>query len=411
MRGFNRFLKESGRINPNRIPFYLHWVSRYLLFLGHGRDPLQCREEISVFLRELSKTQEQWQVNQAKEAIRLYLYFLSSSKKLANPSGEEAARRWDKLIAETVRALRLKHRSIRTERSYLHWIHRFRHWSNGRSPQDLGAQDVRDFMSHLAVDMRVSSSTQNQAFNAILFFFRNALDRDMGKIRDAIRALPRRRLPVVLTGQEVLRLFEQLEGRHLLAARLIYGCGLRVMECVRLRVQDLDFERSALTVRAAKMDKDRQTILPESIKDDLMVHLEAVYRLFQKDREDGLDGVWLPDALERKYPNAGKQWEWYWLFPSSSCSLDPRTRIVRRHHMHPSTIQKSIRQAALRAGITKRVSVHTLRHSFATHLLEHGTDIRTIQQLLGHSSLQSTMIYTHVAGKNLLGVRSPLDQF
>lgn len=341
--------------------------------------------------------------------MRLFLYYLSRGKGDRLVFGSNCETKWKQTESRLIEVLRLKHRSIRTEKSYLQWFWMFRRWCGERAPESLGKEDVRDFMSYLAVERGVSSSTQSQAFSALLFLFRHVLDEEISEIRDAVRALPRRRLPVVLTPQEVLRLLDHLRGENLLMAKLIYGCGLRIMECMRLRVQDIDFERNALTVRAGKQDKDRETLLPESIKDELQAHLEKVYRLYQKDRADGIDGVWLPDALERKYPNAGKEWGWFWVFPSRSLSVDPRSRRIRRHHIHPSTLQKQIRKAAAEAAIPKRVSAHTLRHSFATHLLERGTDIRTIQQLLGHSSLQSTMIYTHVAGKNLLGVQSPLD--
>ncbi|MBW2124025.1 MAG: integron integrase [Deltaproteobacteria bacterium] len=409
LKRFDRFLARQSLVPQKRRPYYVGWVSRFLQFLGDGDDPVSLREEIGPFLKEMGKSHEEWQVQQARDATRLFLYYLSREGRDRDGSGADSDARWEEVGSRLVRALRLKQRSIKTEKSYLHWFWTFRRWCGDRLPESLKADDVRDFMSYLAVERRISSSTQSQAFNALVFLFRHVLDQELGEIRDAVRALPRRRLPVVLTRQEVLRLFDHLGGVNLLMAKLIYGSGLRVAECMGLRVKDIDFERSAVTIRRGKQNKDRQTILPEAVKDELQSHLEGVYRLYQKDRADGIDGVWLPDALERKYPNAGKQWEWYWVFPSSSLSVDPRSRRIRRHHLHPSTLQKQIRQAALKAGITKGVSVHTLRHSFATHLLERGTDIRTIQELLGHSSLQTTMIYTHVAGKNLLGVQSPLD--
>jgi integron integrase len=263
-------------------------------------------------------------------------------------------------------------------------------------------------MTHLAVERRVAASTQNQAFNAILFLFRHVLDKPIDNIGEAIRAKRKRRLPVVLTKPEIKSLFEQMSGLNLLMAKTIYGCGLRLRECMNMRIKDIDFYRMAVTVHG-KGDKDRETVLPESIKDPLKNHIESVRKIYKKDRGNDLPGVRLPNTLERKFPSAGKEWAWFWLFPSSSISMDPVSKIVRRHHVHPSNLQKNIKIAASRAKIHKRVTVHALRHSFATHLLENGQDIRTIQDLLGHSSLQTTMIYTHVVSKNKLGIISPLD--
>lgn len=213
----------------------------------------------------------------------------------------------------------------------------------------------------------------------------------------------------MLTVQEVHRLFDHIEGTLLLMAKIIYGGGLRISECIRLRIKDLDFERSSVIIRSGKGDKDRETIFPESIKDDFRYHIDCTRIIYEKDREQDIAGVYLPNALERKYTGASKSWEWYWIFPSYNLSVDPRANCIRRHHVHQSSLQHAIKTAAQKAGIAKQVNVHTLRHSFATHLLENGYDIRTIQELLGHSNVQTTMIYTHVAQKNRLGVKSPLD--
>lgn len=227
---------------------------------------------------------------------------------------------------------------------------------------------------------------------------------------NTVRAIYKRRLPVVLTIKEVHSIFDKLSGINRLMAMLIYGCGLRLQECLSLRIKDVDIEQGILMVRAGKGDKDRSTILPELLKDDLIRHIAETRSLYDSDRKRDMNGVYLPGALEKKYPNAGKEWGWFWLFPSKSIFVDPRTYIVRRHHVHPASLQKAFKAASAKAGITKQASVHTLRHSFATHLLENGYDIRTIQELLGHRNLQTTMIYTHVAKKNVLGVRSPLDK-
>lgn len=259
------------------------------------------------------------------------------------------------------------------------------------------------------MERKVAASTQNQAFNAILFLFRHTLDKDIENIADAVRAKRTRRLPVVLTRSEIDRLFQKMQGVNLLMARIIYGCGLRLAECVKLRIKDIDFEREALTVRNGKGDKDRETVLPGSLVKDLEIHLKKTRSVYDADRKSNAPGVMLPGALERKLPNGGKEWAWFWVFPSYKNSIDPQTRIVRRHHVHHSNLQKSIKAAGKNADITKRITVHTLRHRFATHMLDNGYDIRTIQDLLGHTDLRTTMIYTHVVRKNRHGVKSPLD--
>ncbi|MBU4318142.1 MAG: integron integrase [Proteobacteria bacterium] len=265
------------------------------------------------------------------------------------------------------------------------------------------------FLSYLAVERNVAKATQNQAFNAILFFYRHVLEKEVGSIASAVRAKRGTRLPVVLSRDEVTRLINHLSGVPGLMAKILYGSGLRLNECTRLRIQDLDFERNTIIVRGAKGDKERETIFPEEIVDDVKSHLEKTRLAFEADRKATVPGVHLPGALDRKYPNAAKQWIWYWVFPSGKLSVDPRSKLIRRHHISPDFIQKAIKKASDATALSKKVTTHTLRHSFATHLLEDGYDIRTIQQLLGHADLETTMIYTHVAKKNMLGVRSPLD--
>ena len=301
------------------------------------------------------------------------------------------------------------HRSYHTERAYLSWLRRFYRFTGGKPPLKLEKEDVKDFMTSLAVEQNVSASSQNQAFNAVLFLFRHVLDKDMGNIGEAIRAKRKQRLPVVLVRSEMDRLFEQMRGLNLLMARMIYGCGLRLAECVKLRVKDVDFERNAVTIRSGKGDKDMETVLPITIKAALEEHLEDVRRIYDEDRQRGANGVMLPKGLDRKYPNAGKEWSWFWIFPSRRESYDPRSHILRRHHVYPGNLQRAIKSAGQKAEIPKRITVHTLRHSFATHLLESGYDIRTNQDLLGHTDLRTTMIYTHVISKNRHGVVSPLD--
>jgi len=305
--------------------------------------------------------------------------------------------------------LRLLHRSYRTEQAYIGWVRQLYRFTKRRSPYSLESKDVKDFMTYLAVERNVAISTQNQAFNSILFLFRYVLDKKIDDISEAVRAKGNRRLPVVLSKQEIGRLFEHMSGLYLLMAKIIYGCGLRLRECLQLRIKDIDFERNAVTIRSGKGDKDRETVLPESIKEKLREHLKKARKIFEKDRKNNVPGVQLPHAFERKSPNAGKEWAWFWVFPSSKLSIDPLMKIVRRHHLYSDVLQRHIRHAGITAKIPKRITVHTLRHSFATHLLEKGYDIRTIQDLLGHSDLNTTMIYTHVMSKNKLGITSPLD--
>lgn len=274
---------------------------------------------------------------------------------------------------------------------------------------EMGPTQVRAFLTHLAVNHRVSASTQNQALNAIVFMYRNVVGRDPGEIGAFGRAKRPKRLPTVLTRDEVKRVLAHLEGTYGLMARLLYGTGMRLMECVRLRIKDVDFTRGTITVRSGKGDKDRTTILPESIREQLEAHIERLCGLFAKDREANLRGVELPQALEVKSPNAGISWAWQWVFPARGVSRDPRSGIVRRHHLLEDGLQRAMKRAVQLAKLSKPASCHTLRHSFATHLLESGTDIRTVQDLLGHSDVSRTQIYTHVMAKPGLGVRSPLD--
>jgi integron integrase len=368
------------------------------------------QNEIDGYLKNLSKHCEEWQVTQASDAIHLYLFHLRRGSVESGWRNAQPDEAWKAASDEIVRMLRLRRRSLSTERIYLVWLRSFYRFVKGKSPASLNNTDVKDFMIHLAANKKVAPSTQNQAFNAILFFYRFVLDQQIDDLQGVIRAPRRRRLPVVLTKQEVNAVFGHMRETNLLMAKTIYGCGLRLTECLKLRIKDVDFNRSRLTVMAGKGDKDRITILPESIKPALDAHIKLLWALYLKDQKMNVPGVELPYALERKYPKAGQEWPWQWVFPARSLSVDPRSKIVRRHHLHPSNLQKHLKKAAKGAGIHKRVTVHTLRHSFATHLLEDGYDIRTIQELLGHSSVKTTMVYTHVATKNLMGVKSPLDQ-
>jgi integron integrase len=314
-----------------------------------------------------------------------------------------------RLLDEVRDRLRLKHYSLRTEQSYVDWIKRYIWFHDKRHPLDLGPREVEAFLTDLAIARKVSASTQNQALAALLFLYKQVMGIDLPWLDDVVRAKKPQRLPVVLTVAEVQRLLAHLDGSHGLMARLLYGTGMRLMECVRLRVKDVNFERNEIIVRDGKGGKDRVTMLPASLAGPLREHLKRVRMLFEQDRAEDAPGVYLPDALERKYPNAGKEWGWFWVFPSRSIATDPRTGIVRRHHAHEQALQRAIKKAVSAAGIAKPASTHTLRHSFATHLLQSGYDIRTVQELLGHSDVSTTMIYTHVLNRGGRGVESPLD--
>ena len=312
------------------------------------------------------------------------------------------------LIQRYREELQARRYARRTVSSYEQWLRRFLRFHGMRHPREMGSNEVNAFLSHLAVERKVSASTQNQALSALLFLYRELLERDLD-LEKLVRAHTPRRLPVVLTTEEVRSVLQRLEGSDALVAGLLYGSGLRLMEALRLRVHDLDFNRHELTVRNGKGGKDRRTLLPERLAKELRNHLDEVRKIHNQDLIDGWGRVALPFALARKYPNAAVEWGWQWVFPQQRRWQDPTSGEQGRHHLDPSLIQKSVRRAVLAAGISKPASCHTLRHSFATHLLERGQDIRTIQELLGHSDLKTTMIYTHVLNRRPMGVASPAD--
>lgn len=305
--------------------------------------------------------------------------------------------------------LRLRHYSLRTEDAYLGWIRRFILFHGKRHPREMGPEEVTAFLSHLARSDHVAAATQNQALAALLFLYKEVLGVELPWLTAIERAKKPRRLPVVLSRDEVNRLISRLEGTHALMSRVLYGTGMRLMECVRLRVKDVDFDHREITVRDGKGGKDRMTMLPDQLVGPLRDQLHKSRVLFSEDRRRHLPGVCLPNALEKKYPNAGKEWGWQWVFPARELSVDPRTGIRRRHHTHEQALQRAIKRAAQAAGIAKPATTHSLRHSFATHLLKAGYDIRTVQELLGHADVATTMIYTHVLNRGGRGVRSPLD--
>ena len=314
-----------------------------------------------------------------------------------------------RLLDQMRNVLRLKHMSFRTEEAYIHWVKRFILFHDKRHPKDISAQEIRDFLTHLAVHDHVAASTQNGALNAVLFLYRHVLKLPLPALQDIERAKRPRRVPTVFAREEVQAVLAQLSGMPRLMANLLYGAGLRLMECVRLRVKDVDFAYHQITVRDGKGAQDRVTMLPQSVEAALQRHLTKVKVLHEEELLEGYGEVYLPYAFARKDPEAGKAWVWQYVFPAAKRSLDPRAGIVRRHHVSETVLQKAVKDAIQRAGIQKRGSCHTLRHSFATHLLENGYDIRTVQELLGHKDDSTTMVYTHVLQRGGKAVRSPLD--
>lgn len=319
-----------------------------------------------------------------------------------------------RLLDQLRECLRYRHYSLNTEKSYVYWVRFFVRWSaraSGamRHPRDMGAADVQAFLTMLASERHVSSSTHNQALSALLFLYRDVLNTELPWMQDIQRPQQPKRIPSVLTQAEVGALLAQMQGTEALLARLLYGTGMRLMEGIRLRVKDVDFDRKVIVVRQAKGNKDRVVMLPHSLLDTLRQQLLHARAVWEKDRQTDQAGVEVPDALEVKYPKVGHSWGWFWLFPAQGTSVDPRSGVIRRHHVFEERLQRAIKRATPLAGIAKQVSVHTLRHSFATHLLQSGTDIRTVQELLGHSDVSTTMIYTHVLKVAAGGTSSPLD--
>jgi len=314
-----------------------------------------------------------------------------------------------RLMDQVRKRLRVKHYSIRTEQAYTDWIKRFILFHGKRHPETLGAEEIEGFLTHLAVQGKVAAATQNQAKSALLFLYREVLGEKLPWLDNVTQAKVPERVPVVLTVEEARAVLGRLSGSHWLVASLLYGAGLRLMEALRLRVKDVEFMRHEIVVREGKGFKDRVTMLPDSVVSPLKLHLAKVKALHQEDLANGRGEVYLPFALDKKYPNAKYEWGWSYIFPSAKLSVDPRSGVTRRHHLDEKGIQRAMKQAVRDAGIVKLATPHTLRHSFATHLLQSGYDIRTVQELLGHKDVSTTMIYTHVLNRGGKGVRSPLD--
>ncbi len=431
----------ANRVPVKHVKWYVWWAKRFIKAVGDDLSGV-TPQQVNDFLRKLhgGEGREAWQIEQAAEALRLLFAHLpghsllsSWQKEIFLPTvpdkavgqddagNQQAMALFSELldkqvsiaqpdILELVRnASRLRHYSRRTEQSYEGWIKRFLYNNPHRKLSRLGAGEVRSFLEYLAREKKVAASTQNQALNALVFFFDQVLGKAVGDIGAFAHAKRSKRLPVVLSVNEVKLMFSHLAGVHLLMAGMLYGSGLRLMECMRLRVMDVDFDRQELLVRDGKGKKDRVTILPGRYQGALKAHLNQVKSIHDRALSLGNGNVYLPEALARKYPGASKEWGWQYVFPASRAMVVAESGLVLRHHLHESVLQRAVKEASSRAGIAKKVSSHVLRHSFATHMLESGYDIRTIQELLGHSDVSTTMIYTHVLNKGGKGVRSPLD--
>jgi len=386
-------LRANKNIQSQHIPYYLRWIE---LFKKH-------KENWEIFEKAIEDFQP-WQRKQAINAAAIYQSY--SNAATSRNALQMTSKELEFQLRKTIRFMGL---SYRTEKAYLHWGKRFYDYCTSAGITLEEQDSATRFLSHLSISRDVSRNTQNQAFNGILFLFRNIFHKSLDDLSRVHRAKVKKRLPVVLSKDEVNKVIFHLPKKFKLPTAIIYGGGLRLTECLSLRVKDLDFENNTITVRSGKGDKDRQTLLPESIIPTLQSHLLKIKEIYNEDRSRNLPGLDLPGRLGKKYPNAGKSWHWFWVFPSPKLSFDPYTEVRRRFHLYDTTLQRSFHKAVIASEIQKNASIHTLRHSFATHLVEAGYDIRTIQELLGHSNVQTTMIYTHVAKKNKLSVQSPLD--
>jgi integron integrase len=439
---YNEALSRKG-VREDLWVWHRKWVKDFL-------DGIDCAEatgasDIQEYLDRLSTMEriEGWQVRQASESLKIWFQDVvaadwASNWKMrvsaADSRSREIQRRSDKELGklarkydgrtdegklpekyeEFVREFRGKCRkenlALRTEHTYCQWVERLLIFSTPGEARDLTLKDAHSFLDYLAVKRRIAGSTQNQALSALLFLYRSMLGfKDLGELRGIRRGGARTKLPLVLSKSEVDRLLNELEGERWLMASLLYGAGLRLMECIRLRVQDIDLERSQIMIRQGKGRKDRVSVLPGRLIEPIKEQLNMVKVLFDQDRANRVEGVFLPEEVAHKTPNAGRDWPWQYVFPHRKLSTDPRTGKIRRHHVIENTLQVAVKRAAEKAGLSKAVSCHTLRHSFATHLLESGADIRTVQELLGHSDVSTTMIYTHVLKRPGIAVKSPLD--
>ena len=412
MQSFSEYLHQRLGIPDDYVAFYSRWADLFRTHLQVSRAEGDNTGAINAFLAGQRSEMSEWQMRQAHKAIHLFIGYRERAEAVpfvaAHARALIPATRAE-VLHRLSEEIRLRHLAHRTEETYLGWATRFLAYADVGDPSKIGEKHLKAFLTHLAVVRKVSSSTQHQAFNALLFLFRSVLSVPVLDISSVVRARTAKPLPMVLSVAEVRKVIGKLGGVNRLMAVLIYGAGLRLGECLALRVKDIDFDRCSLVIRAGKGNKDRETVLPERVVDELRHHLQKARTVYERDRARQVNGVWIPPALTRKYAGAPTEWGWFWVFPSNRLSIDPESGTVRRYHVLPGTLQRAFKLAVARAGIAKNATIHTLRHSFATHLIEQGYDIRTIQELLGHSDVSTTMIYTHVAAKNKIGVQSPAN--
>lgn len=404
---------RAQKIPANQVQDYLKWLLFYLDFCAKYRHPPRDHDSMQPFLHKLaSKRQTPEQQEQAAASVSVY-YKLIAEWTSATAKGQATPIRhdpWEACYRRLKEETALRHYSPKTLGTYRSWIKQFQGWVDGKRPDEVDSADARGFLTHLAVDRHVAASTQNQAFNSLLFLFRHVLEREYDIGEKVVRARRTKYIPVVLSREEVERVTSRLRQPYKLIVNLLYGCGLRMSECLNLRIQELNFDQSIITVHDGKGGKDRTVPLPEALKTALREQIEDVEKLHHLDLEEGYDGVFMPTALDRKWPGAAKELTWQWLFPAPTITVVPGSKERRRYHLHESKLQKALREAVKRSGVKKRVTCHTFRHSFASHLLRANYDIRTIQQLLGHSDIRTTMIYTHtVRSRTVKEVASPLD--
>jgi integron integrase len=430
-------LLEKQNFNPNAIPWMIKWAQTFVRELGDKTIEEAGPEDVRKFIDKLHHRHsvKPFQIKQANQVLMILFCELLKTDwakkwpvQLGEPEGkiqhqnntsqsyrkfpvslENCRKQHAEIFNKMTNAIRTRHYSIRTEKSYQDWVARFFAFHQPIAPDKLSSQHVEQFLEFLAVERQVAASTQNQALNALAFLMKNVLKIDIVDQLSFSRAKRPARLPIVLSKEQVKALLARLQDIYALLAGLVYGTGMRLMECLRLRVKDIDFSKNTILVREGKGAKDRVTPLPKKYRKELEQQLEHAQNLHQKDLANGLGEALIPDALSRKYPTASREWGWQFAFPSNRLSVDPGTKKVRRHHIHENSLQKAVKKAAKEAGLASGVSVHTLRHSFATHLLESGYDIRTVQELLGHSDVSTTMIYTHVLNRPEIKIKSPAD--
>lgn len=417
------YLLMNSPVPPNEYPAYRKWLRYYLDFCRKYKHAYDSSGSLGLFINKLKeKNQNTHQREQAKKAVELYYFGLNQSRELENDaepvvkedqvSFNEGNKKesWDQSIDVLKNEIKVRHYSPKTMKAYSLWAEKFRYFVKPKLPEDLTPDDVKSFLTFLAVKKKVSASSQNQAFNALLFFFRHVLNKEFGKIDGVVRAKRKPYIPVVLSRKEVDLFIGNLNSPYNLVVKLLYGCGLRLSECMKLRVNQFNFDHNILTVHDGKGKKDRTVPLPTTILGELKSQLKKVILYHEKDLKDDYSGVFLPDRLEEKYKNAPKELIWQWFFPAKELTFVEDTNEYRRYHLHETHVQKAIRRAVRKSKLIKRVTAHTFRHSFASHLLEANYDIRTIQELLGHSDVRTTMIYTHtVQSRTIKESKSPLD--